>query len=683
MSFLNKIFTFFFLLTFLLSFSIEKINLTVPSSDEEQEKNKASIEPPKFSRISGFYPDNFKLKLISQENTKIYYTIDSTDPRNSTTSKEFINYIQIYDRSLEPNMYSAIGINASSPVSISSTNTNYEVPNYPVDKAMIIRAVTKDEDGEFSEVITRTYFVTNENLIKYQDRTVISIVTDPKNLFDPDIGIYVVGTKCYEERKKAEGEDGRNRNQWNRQSCNFQMKGKEWERESFVTIFNNGEINLQQKLGIRVKGAYTRTKPAKSFNLFARKDYGKARIETDLLKDNYDMNGNPITSYKSLGLRNIYSEERLRDEYGRDLFYNRKGIVSANMKDAVLFLNGEYWGFYLIQEKIDDHFLSQNYLLPNDYIVVVRKNNIDDGPEEELIEFNYFCGNYSLKNVSNEKVYSEIKEKIDIESFIELFATSIYILHFDWPGNNDGQWKYFGDPIEGNKYSDGKWRFFLYDLDYTMGKDFTSVKGTPNADMFTYIEGRIRRRITPANLFVNLIKNNSDFQNKFVNTICDYANDVYDKEKIELLLERYRDECTDLVANSQVRWSGNNYYSFFERIANYKTNYLKVLDSIINFFEQRPKFIYQNMKEYMGLKGDPVDLTIEIKGRGKVQINSITPNFKNGKWTGKYFSRIPITIKAIPDEGYDFKEWTEYIQSSKQKEEIILFESQNITVIFD
>ena len=163
----------------------------------------------------------------------------------------------------------------------------------------------------------------------------------------------------------------------------------------------------------------------------------------------------------------------------------------------------------------------------------------------------------------------------------------------------------------------------------------------------------------------------------------DYANYVYNKEKIESLVERYRDECTDLIANSQVRWNGKNYYSFYEGIAAYKTKYLKVLDDLKNFFELRPKFLYQNMKEYMGLKGDPVDLTIEIKGRGKVQINSITPSFKNGKWTGKYFSRISITIKAIPDEGYDFKEWTEYIQSTKQKEEIILFESQNITVIFD
>ena len=202
MSFYKKIILALFILLAIFPFSLEKRNLRIAEiEDEEQENDEVNIEPPKFSKISGFYPNDFKLKLISEENTKIYYTLDSTDPRNSTTSKEFTDYIQVYDRSVEPNVYSAIGINQTSPVSIGNSR-NYKVPFYPVDKAMIIRAVAKNKKGKFSEVITKTYFVTSEVLYKYQDLTVISIVTDPNNLFDPDIGIYVSGTKVYEERKK-------------------------------------------------------------------------------------------------------------------------------------------------------------------------------------------------------------------------------------------------------------------------------------------------------------------------------------------------------------------------------------------------------------------------------------------------------------------------------------------------
>ena len=66
------------------------------------------------------------------------------------------------------------------------------------------------------------------------------------------------------------------------------------------------------------------------------------------------------------------------------------------------------------------------------------------------------------------------------------------------------------------------------------------------------------------------------------------------------------------------------------------------------------------MKVYMGLKGEPVDLEIEIIGRGKVQVNSIiiTPNYQKGNWSGKYFTRIPISIKAIPEGGYKFIKWS-------------------------
>ena len=671
-----------FILLVLFPYSLELRDLRIiEEEDEEKIKEENNpIKPPSFSRISGFYPDDFKLKLTSEENTTIYYTLDSTDPRTSPTSKEFKDYILIYDKSSEPNKYSSIGTNDSSPVSITS-NMKYTVPSYPVDKAMIVRAVSKNSKNEFSDIITKTYFVTNDLLIKYQDLTVISIVTNPENLFDPDIGIYVTGTRYQEELEKAKAEG--NNNRWRRpQFSNFNMRGKEWEREAFVTIFEKGEINVQQNMGIRIKGAYTRNNPGKSFNIYAKEKYGKSKIKTDLLKDNYDINGKLITSYKSLSLRNIYDEGRLRDEFGRDLFYMREGLTSTNMKNAVLFLDGEYWGFYLIQEKIDNDFISKNYLIPSDNVVLAKANKIEDGPEEEFLNFNYFCGNYSNKDVSKDEIYSEIKNYIDINSFIELFATGIYISNLDWPGNNDGEWKYFGEPIEGNKYSDGKWRFIIYDLDYSMGADFFSP-GSPEIDNFDLIAKNRRNRIAPINIFLSLIKNNSEFQNKFVNTICDYANGIYTKEIINDLIEKYREECTDLVAYSQLRWSGLNYFSIFEGYAFYKTNYYKKLDSLRDYFEKRPKFIFQYMKNFMELEGEPVDLTIEIIGRGKVKVNSIVPKIENKEWIGKYFSKIPVVIKAIPDDGFNFKEWNGYIQSKNENEQIILIESQKIIAIFD
>ena len=89
------------------------------------------------------------------------------------------------------------------------------------------------------------------------------------------------------------------------------------------------------------------------------------------------------------------------------------------------------------------------------------------------------------------------------------------------------------------------------------------------------------------------------------------------------------------------------------------------------------------MKEFLGLKGDLVELTIQIKGKGQIQINSIYPKFINGKWTGKYFSRIPINIRAIANPGYKFKEWSGYAQSFKDNIEIILYKYEIIMASFE
>jgi len=637
------------------------------------------VKPPGFSKDSGFYPQNFKLKLSSEENAIIYYTLDSSDPRSSNTSKEFKDYILIQDRSSEPNLYSALNETEDSPLSI-CRGYFYDRPKYPVDKAMIVRAVAKNQNGEFSQVINKTYFVTDYDLSKYQNLTTVSLVTNPENLFDPDIGIYVTGT-MYQNWKNSDEYDP-----WlmpfdKNSKCNYFMKGSEWEREAHLTIFDKGEIVVEQNMGIRVKGAATRNHPAKSFNLYPKKKYGKNKIETDILDDNFDINGNLITSYKGLTLRSVYDESRLRDKIGRDLFDSRKVLTSTQMKPCVLFLDGEYWGLYLIQEKLSNDFIENNYLIPSDNVVLAKDNEIEDGPEEESIKLQKFFEEYSKKDVSDQNLYEKIKNFIDVDSFVELYGTNMYIGNGDWPGKNDGEWKNFGEKIEGNEFSDGKWRFIIYDLDYSMGIRF-GQSGSVNFNIFNYVQSRAATAPMVA-FFLNLLKNNEEFKNKFVNIYCDYANEVFHVSKINKLVEKYKVEYTELVANSELRWLGWSFDNKIEGYANYNSAFLKSLDDLSNFFKQRPKSTLLHMKNFLGLNGDLVDLDIKVKGKGKVQINTIIPETNNGKWSGQYFSRIPIKIRAIPDIGYSFRGWSGYIDSTQQNEEVILYESQTILANFD
>ena len=429
-------------------------------------------------------------------------------------------------------------------------------------------------------------------------------------------------------------------------------------------------------MGIRIKGGSTRNNPSKSFNIYARKKYGKSNIETDLFKDNYDINGNLITSYKTLSLRSVYEEVRLREKFGRDLFYLRKGLTTTNMKISILFLNGEYWGVYIIQEKLSKDFFEKNYLIPSENIVFIKDNKIEDGPEEELEKFKMFCEEYSTKDLSDDNIYEEIKDYIDINSMIELFGTGIYISNMDWPARNDGEWKYIGEKNEKNEYTDGKWRFIIFDLDYSMGSKYRG-SGSPGNDNFNYAN---RRNIeSPVNLFFSLLKKNKEFQNKFINIYCDYANDVYNMDKINKLIEKYKEEYTDIMAYSELRWWGWSFDSILEGYSYFKLDYLKGLDSVIYFFEERPKFTFKHMKEFLKLEGNLVDLNIEIKGKGKIQINTIFPTFIDNKWSGRYFSLVPISLKAIPDKDYTFNGWSGDAQYEEYNIEITL--TNNTTTI--
>ena len=667
-----------FLLILILTFFAFSISL-IQEEEESPIEEQANVNPPRFSRVSGFYPVDFKLKLISEEGTKIYYTLDSSDPRTSESSKEFKDYILIYDRSSEPNVYSAYEEDEESPVSVSK-NQRYKAPLYPVDKAMIVRAVAKNDEGQFSEIITKIYFVTNYDLIKYQDLNLVSLVTEPDNLFSPEIGIYVTGNS-YQEWKKSENYTA-NIRAWDPQTqCNFVKKGKEWEREAVMTFIEKGEITLQQNVGIRVKGAATRSYASKSFNVYAREQYGKSKIKTDLLKRNYDINGKKINSYETLAIRSVYDDSRIRDILGRDIYYVRQDLTSSEMEPVVLFVNGEYWGFYLVQENFKKDFIHEHYLIPKKDVALAKIKEMEEGPEDEITKLFDFCEEYAQKDVTNDKIYKEITNYIDEDSLIELYASEIYIGNSDWPGNNDGEWRNLGEKIEGNKYSDGKWRFIIFDIDYSMGGSWGR---NGNNNIFMNVQRRASRT-TVAQLFLNLLMNNTNFRNKFVNIFCDYANQVFNISRVGKILEKYRDFFGELVPYSQLRWQGgrNNIRSVLEGIANYKTNYLKRIDALYNFYESRPIVALQNMKDFMELKGDIVDLTVKIEGIGKVQINSIIIELTNGGWTGKYISSIPISIKAIPGERYSFKEWKGLNSQISQSDEIILFGNETIIACFE
>ncbi len=579
--------------------AMEVMNPTPGKANEEV------VAAPTFSVGSGFFDREFSMKLSSAAGTEIYYTIDGSDPLTSETSMLYTGEITIRDRSHEPNIYSAYTEDGTA-TSISA-GTYYKAPTYLVDKACIVRAAAKNSDGTFSPVVQQSYFVTDGELADYKDMTVVSLVTDPDNLFDPDKGIYVVGKKW----------DWNNNDVWAEDSDpatmrNYHGRGKAWEREASITIFENGNAVVEQNMGIRIKGSSTRNTAQKSFNLFARSDYGASKLSYPIFPDNTDWQGNVIDEYDSISLR-ASSAQRFRDVIGQNLISDRE-VATMEMKPCALFLNGEYWGFYEITERFSAEYIESNYGIPEKNVAMIKDGQIEEGAEIECDNFINTVDSLSKLNMTISSNYQKACDFIDVDSLIEHYAAGIYYGVCDWPNYNYGAWRNTGAIINGNPYSDGKWRMMSFDFDHSMGYTYeSSMQGSKlyAYNSFTHMDDK---NYAPTNLFIAMLKN-EEFRSKFIKIYKLYADDIASDEKVTKLMKQYSQQYSDIIIDSEYRWDESWFSSWpsatkEQRIATLR-NFLNndVIKNVTEFFQNRADYTLDHMYSYLGVAPSDYEIT--------------------------------------------------------------------------
>ncbi|MDE5768681.1 MAG: CotH kinase family protein [Oscillospiraceae bacterium] len=582
-------------------------------SPTPHEVNTEVVACPVFSAESGFYKNEFALRLSASDNTEIYYTLDGSNPVTSETAIRYQETIAVTDRSNEPNLYSAYGENQTAQ-SI-CVGVGYQPPRDLVDKACIIRAVAKNtKTGSYSPVVQQSYFVTDGELADYQDLTVISLVTDPENLFDPDTGIYVVGTKYHEWRESLGyvSDSGA----WDEDKDpetmrNYHIRGKAGEREASITIFENGSTIAQQNMGIRIKGSSTRNSANKSFSLFARSEYGASKLNAPVLPDNDDWQGNLITSYDSITLRSSGSQ-RTRDSIAHKII-KKENLTTMDMKPCVLFLNGEYWGLYEITEKFSDDFIQSNYGIPKKDVVMIKDWDLEEGTQQDFDEYMDKIYYYATLDMTKPENYQLAFDFMDLDSLIEHYAAGLYLGVTDWPNYNYGVWKSKGAEIAGNPYSDGRWRLMSFDFDHSMGYTYDSEINKTNLYNYNWFE-KMDTETAPTNFFVSLLKN-KEFRLKFIKVYQSYANDLTTTDRIEQILAEYydKDQYMNLVGDSEVRWSDAwNYGSSKEQKKQGTQSYFRysVLDNISNYFKKIDDYSIPYMYAYLGLT-EPGDVNAD------------------------------------------------------------------------
>jgi len=557
-----------------------------------------SITTPIFSMESGYYEAIDGLTLSLNSTGTIYYTLDSSDPTTSSTAIIYDSAIPMYDRSNDENVYSKYQYEEG-PYSI-MLKTEFIANTANFDKATVVRAATKFADGSFSPVVTKTFFVMDkEKLAFYSEIPVVSLVTDPSNLFDKDKGIYVSGQQYVDWKNSADYDS--NKSEYDSSNlANFYSKGKEWERPASFTLFRNGEEQISQDVGIRIKGASTRNAKTKSFNIYARKKYGNGKVEFPLIEDNPSIiNGKNIDKYDSFGLRAVEYIDRYREPIVQAALKDYPILATYDITKTVVFIDGEFWGTYDIIEKASAYCIQSNYKIPADDVALIKNEEVEEGTEEDLqslYDLNLFCLDNDLSIDAN---YQYVSSQMDMDSLIYSYATGLYLGTWDWPNKNYFVWKNKGNPIEGNPYSDGKWRFGAFDFDYSVGLTYDSFGDVPGYahETFQKFDGFTDK--FPTTMFMALLKN-PEFRQKFIDTFYFLGETVFEAEKMKNIIEdqkkylKYYNLCS-------WRWQSSPTEPLEEYIDNRMIFNNQSLDDMTEFFEKRPQYIYKYMYNYLGI----------------------------------------------------------------------------------
>ena len=617
---------------------------------------------PVFSLESGFYSVNDVKQLSLTSAEKIYYTLDGSDPTTSATAKVYTDAIPMYDRSIDDNVYSKYQHEDYSPYSI-TLSQSYEANPEKFDKVTIVRAASKASDGSFSRVISKTYFIMDDEKLKYYSEIpVISIVTDPDNLFDKDKGIYVTGQKYMDYLENAENDEGILDD-----ITNFSSSGKEWEREADISYFKNGNLGFTQKMGIRIRGASTRDSEAKSFNIYARSEYGDSKLDFKILDENRSVTDNKIIKrYDSFGLRSVTWIDRLRELTVNSSLKDLHALATYANDRCMLFIDGELWGMYEITEKASDYYIQTKYGVPSENVSIIKNGVLEEGPEDEPLNLQLlgdFCEENDLSSPEN---YAYVTSQVDVESIIDHYCTGLYLGIWDWPNYNYLIWRNNSDAIEGNPYSDGKWRFGSFDFDYSVGITYDSFGDVEPYQHDSFQKMDSVKEGIPTLIFTKLLEN-PEFKQQFADKFYSYAYSVFESSKMVAELDEEENRYIDYLTMTAWRWlDGPPDSELNDFLSEQKIYYHNEREEMRTFFKNRADYAVMNMQNYLGIPNDAATITVTKNGNGNISASSVSTKFSGNVWTGSFEKGEKITLTAKPDDGYTFAGWSGAITSDSE-----------------
>ena len=552
-------------------------------------------DPPSFSPAGGFYSSQVSLELGGDNpNANIYFTLDGSVPDSNSS---------VY----------------TTPLLINSTT--------------VVRAKVYGQNSIPSETITNTYFI-NENI----SIPVVSLSTNPENLWDNDTGIYVLGDNAETDYPYF--------------GANF---WQDWERPVHIEFYEpTGDLGFSINAGVKITGAWSRGHEQKSLAIFARSVYGDGSIDYKIFPELF------FNKFEAIVLRNSgndwdysYMRDALMGNIASEI-----NIDAQAYRPVVVFINGAYWGIQNLREKINEHFIASHHNVNPDSINILEDNaQIIQGDNSNYLALVNFLGTHDLSNASN---YEYVKREIDINNFIDYSLCEIYFDNTDWPGNNIKFWR--------STSEESKWRWILFDTDFGFALYNHSAYQNNTLAFATEPNGPDWPNPPWATLLLRKLLENDEFKFEFINRFADLSNTIFKPENIDDKINKMLYLITPEMQRHKSRWSQSY------------NGWLNEVQSLSTFADNRIPYMQSFFANKFNLNGITSITVNADTSKGLIQVNSLTLN--KLPWSGNYFNSVPITVSAIPLKGYKFSHWMGYSSGGR----IIYDVPQsilNITAVFE
>ena len=493
---------------------------------------------PAFSVTPGIYDNAVTVTITAGEGETIRYTTDCTTPNASS---------EVYSGELS------------------------------ISKNSVIRAAAFRDGYLSGDVATATYLFRSDGV--NHALPVVTLVTDPDNLWNSKTGIYATGDQ-FDPDAASYADTLKSATYYQAKFATEEQVDTIWEKPAAFSLFDdNGKQVFTQNVGIRIAGSFGRGRAQKGFNVIARKEYGKGSMEYPFFENR------PYTEYKAVVLRagaQDQNRSKIRDELASGLLEGTDiNILYQAYRPTVLYLNGEYWGVYFMKEKRNRFFVAQHENTENNVDLAIGKGfkQRSYGDNSDWVSLYEYATSHDL---SSAEAYAYVSERMDVDSFRDYMIAEIY------NGNTDTyNFQYY-------RLKGGKWKFIFY--------DFCWGFQSPGHETLAFRMGKTPSDVCSAKLFAAMLQNKG-WRDSFCRRFAELLNTAFAPERVSALIEELYGYVEPEIKREREKFNKDTFMGVKQPNTNLGTyeGFQSEISKLKDFAQKRPEELKRQLQSNLGL----------------------------------------------------------------------------------